>query len=175
MSQPTTPDLSTLTDDGDFIDLPDGKRITLLIRPDEYAGDWNDQMDAECFGTVEWTSVHDGDFGAPRPRGFDGSARKIITDYPMVCWWQPPTAKVIGTVWTTEQWREQTAYVIERVTYGWSQVGVRVSEVITDSIGQEHRVTLDTAWCGGVDECYPELVEDQYHEVMHMVSEAVAA
>lgn len=173
MSETITPDLSDLTADGDYVDLADGRRVTLRIESDEYAGGWNDQMDAECYGTVQWT--RDGS----RPAGFDRSARKIQTQDCDTCWWQPPTAKAIGTVWTAEQWVEQTAYVRERVEEGWYSVGLQVSEIVTDSIGREHRVVLDTAWIGGVDtvtgDYLAELVVEQYYEVMAMIESSKSA
>lgn len=172
MSEPTTPDLSSLTDDGDSIVLPDGRKLTLRIEPDEWAGGWNDQMDAECYGTVQWER------GRDRPANFDGAARKILTDGSLTCWWQPPTAKAIGTVWTTEQWAEQTAYVRDRIEDGWYLVGLELSEVLVDSIGNEHRVVLDTAWLGGVDDVsgdyLPEILGDNYYEVVARVDTASA-
>lgn len=169
----TTPDLSTLTANGDSIDLPDGRRVTLRIEPDEFAEGWNDQMDAECYGTVTWSR------GGERPRDYNGAARKIMTDGRDTCWWQPPTAKAIGTVWTAEQWAEQTDYVRERVEYGWECVGIEVSEMVADSVGRKHRVVLDTAWIGGVDDTtgdyLAELVGEQYHEVMALIEQAAAA
>lgn len=174
---PADPDLSGLAHDGDTVDLGNGLSLLLRIEGDDSGMGWNDMMDAECFGTVEWTRATHGH--APRPDGFDGAARKILTDGWDVCWWQPPTAKAIGTVWTDEQWREQTAYVRERVEYGWSQVGLELRETVTDSLGGEHAVVLDRTWLGGVDDTssdyLPSVVSDLYAELGHLVSQRMDA
>ena len=169
----TTPDLSTLLHDGDTVDLPDGRSLHLQVSHDDFA-DWNDQMDAECFGVVKWTSVHDGDNGhAPRPDDFDGAARKIIVDYPHVCWWQPPTAKAIGTVWDAETFDKEARRVAECVNYGWKVVTLTIRETVTDSRGGKHTVDLDSASLGGVEwdaegsEYLAEILDDLYGNMIY--------
>ena len=164
-------DLTDLTSDGDTLDLGDGRALRLRIEPDEFAGGWNDQMDPECFGTVEWVRLDDCG-RSRRPDHFDGTARKLDTDCPHALWWQPPTAKAIGTIWTPEQWREQAAYVLERVRYGWSSVGLELIETVTDSLGGEHLVVAASAWLGGVDDVTPDYLPDVLGDLIGEVIES---
>lgn len=177
LNLPADLDLSSLTSDRDTLDLGNGLSLRVRVEGDDSGMGWNDQMDAECYGTVEW--VHQVGGYPERPAHFDGAARKIMVDGYQTCWWQPPTAKAIGTVWTPEQWREQTAYVRERVEFGWYCVGLELRETVTDSLGQSHTVVLDSGWLGGVDdvsdEYLPEVVSDLFANLAHDLEHRVAA
>lgn len=159
----SAPDLTSLTDDGDTLDLGSGLHLRLRIEGDDSGHGWNDQMDAECYGAVEWVR------GRERPPSFDGAARIVGRDGSDTCWWQPPTAEAIGTVWSVEQWAKQTQYVRDRIEYGWWSVGLELRETLTDSYSGEHTVTVDTRWLGGVDdvsaEYLPEVLADLWAEL----------
>lgn len=78
--------------------------------------------------------------------GFNGAAMILRGRYFDPVWWQPPADIV------PEALRGMREWVMERLEYGYSLVGV------------EYRG--ETAWIGGCDDVYPELVEEQAWEVL---------
>lgn len=77
----TTIDLSSLTEDGDTLDLGDGRTLRLRIRPDE---DIDPFKEFDCYGKLSECRT-DGQ----RPAGFDGNAEKLRLQHDCY-WWQPP-------------------------------------------------------------------------------------
>lgn len=78
-------DTTKLRDDGDTLELPNGRTLRLLITPDD--GFTINEFD--CYGRTEWVSKNWLGHHT-RPESMDGQARVISSDYRSVCWWQPP-------------------------------------------------------------------------------------
>lgn len=86
--------LADLGDDGDTVELPDGRTLRLRIEPDQ------DQRmpDGDWFGAIEFVKSPRrdsiaADYGYPhsaRPAGFDGAAEILRCNNCDPVWWQPP-------------------------------------------------------------------------------------
>jgi hypothetical protein len=98
-------DLSDLTEDGDIIDLEDGRKLRLRIESDPDAS----VNDYEGDGRVEWT--RNNYYGAVRPSDFTGRARIMDRDHYSTLWWEPPTPEMVGCVWTEQQLREEESRI----------------------------------------------------------------
>lgn len=80
-------DLSSLTDDGDTLELPDGRVLRLKIVPDEDAS----INDDEFYGRVSFDRVRRNNYGNEmRPEGFTGNAEKLWYGNDGPWWWEPP-------------------------------------------------------------------------------------
>lgn len=148
-----TQDLSTLRYDGDTIDLGNGRSLRLSIEPDQ---DTSVNDDSVCYGQVQWTN---GD----RPESFTGLARIIERDRGSNLWWQPWDGA------TEQQATEFLPTLVELITYGFSVVGLHLRETISDSLGHDHTVTIDSTYLGGVDDIssnyLPEILSGMIHEL----------
>ena len=153
------PNLSDLTDDGDEIDLPDGRSLRLRIEPDQDAS----VNDSDCYGRIEWSHVgpHNYTGRANRPDDFTGAAHILDRDHGSVLWWQPWEGA------TEEQARDFLPTLRELVEYGFKLVGLELRETVTDSLGSEHTVVLDTAWLGGVDDTGSDYLQEIIGEMLH--------
>lgn len=147
-AQPTTPDLSALSEDGDTAILRDGRTVRLLIRPDEITQ--IDDFGHEGYGSVAWINSHHrvNGYGYPlRPDGFDGNAEKLMTsDGRDSFWWQPPPGLIHGR--GTPQFCHLRQLVAELVTYGFTVVTLEVLDG-TDAYGRP--VVVQVASLGGID------------------------
>ena len=80
----STLDLSALADDGDTLELEDGRTLRLRIVSDDTPAMVHIN-DADVWGRLEWVrGAH-----AQRPLTMDGRARVLEHDYPHRLWWQP--------------------------------------------------------------------------------------
>lgn len=152
-------DLSSLTDDGDTIELGDGRTLRLRIENDDTPV--MDQWSDDCYGRVEWIDPHaiarwqdrTGNYnGAPRPAGFDGNAEKLHLSLPPngssdYYWWQPPA----DVPRTSEHFRTMRAAVEELLTWGYYSVGVELLDG-TDAYGRP--IVANAAWLGGIEPNY---------------------
>jgi hypothetical protein len=137
-------DLSELTDDGDTIEIEDGRKLRLRIEVDQDAS----INDYDSDGKVEWTR-RDRDYGRTvRPDDFDGAARIIETDGDSSLWWQPPSPKMIGCVWTPEQMRSEQARITELVRYGFRGV---VLELLDGVDAYNRPIVKEVASLWGID------------------------
>lgn len=80
---------SQLREDGDTVDLPDGRKLRLRLKPD----DTNPFEEYDCYGRIAPVGPVWDRHGerTRRPDGFDGKAEKLWP--PQNCdqvWWQPP-------------------------------------------------------------------------------------
>jgi hypothetical protein len=145
-------DLTLLADDGDTLELTDGRVLRLRVEAD-HGPNVNDY---DCYGRVEHVRTcgerHE------RPAGFTGAASKVDVDYPYVTWWQPPT----DVHPQSPGYAELRQLVIDLVRYGFKQVGVELIERCDH--GHEH--VVNAAWLGGVDELYPEIIAELVGEVL---------
>lgn len=147
-----TPDLSSLQHDGDTIYLGNGQSLRLSIEPDQDTS----VNDFDCYGELQWTN---GD----RPESFTGLARIIERDRGSNLWWQP---------WDGATEQDATRFLptlTELITHGFSVVGLHLRETISDSLGNEHTVTIDSTYLGGVDDVssnyLPEILSEMIHEL----------
>jgi hypothetical protein len=109
MPDPTL-DLSSLTDNGDTLDLGDGRTLRLLIKPDEDAS----INDYDADGRV--------DASKERPADFDGNAEKLhMGDYTL--WWQPPADSPKRG---TPEFEEMRRHVLELIEFGFYGVVLEV-------------------------------------------------
>lgn len=82
-------DLSKLTQDGDTLDLEDGRKLRLRIEPDQ---DYDPFEDTDVFGKRAALNAgsHNLTGERERPEGFDGNAEKLLDYQGYGFWWQPP-------------------------------------------------------------------------------------
>jgi hypothetical protein len=137
-----------LTEDGDRVELDDGRRVVLVIEPDQDTSIFDEQGEGVWCGRLEWVAYRDGR-DTPRPTGFDGRARKLHTRDGFV-WWQVPADVPQESIRGMGQ---QIIYLIE---YGYLVVGLKVWERCDHAEWHE----VDATYRGGVDAFYPELIEE---------------
>jgi hypothetical protein len=82
-------DLSSLTDDGDTLELDDGRTLRLKIEVDQDTsiGDFPD-----CYGRLTEERVRMNEYGwYARPSDMSGNAEKLWYGNDGPWWWEPPT------------------------------------------------------------------------------------
>lgn len=147
-------DLASLTDDGDTIELADGRVLRLKVEPDPHPSIMDEQGEGVWCGRIEWDNGRENAYGwRMRPDGFTGRAEVIERDWHARLWWEVPADIVIGSD-THHNLRQS---ILDLYRYGYCQVGL-VLEC-------EHGGELDSAWVGGCDNFYPELVTDLVTEL----------
>lgn len=138
----TDPDLSALTDDGDTVELDDGRTLRLRIEPDLDTDPFTDNPD--FYGRIGHGAI-DRDTGRERrPDGFDGAAHKLDVIDGRV-WYQPPTGDYAIA---PEHYAEWLAFVSELYSYGCKIVTVELLD------GEDHygrAIVRDAASLGGID------------------------
>lgn len=146
MDIPENVDLGNLRDDGDTVDLPDGRKLRLRIEPDPHAT----INDFDCYGKC--STVHDyiRDGKQPRPDGFDGNAEKIQVDRGLWVWWQPSSD---GPKRGTPEFDKDRRQIRDLLELGFCVVGVELLDVSADHYGRG--VVRDAAYLGAV-EPYPD-------------------
>lgn len=102
-------DFSSLTDDGDTLELDDGRVLRLKIEVDQDAS-----INDFDYGKAEWTRSNN--FGSVRPAEFSGRARKIDVDSPYSLWWEPWEGA------TDEQIHESIPRIVDLVRFGFKGV-----------------------------------------------------
>jgi hypothetical protein len=129
-------DLSSLTDDGDTLELDDGRMLRLKIECDEDAS----INDYDADGKVEWTRSNS--FGSVRPAEFSGRARKIDVDYPYSLWWEPWEGA------TDEQIRESIPRIVDLVRFGFKGV---ILELLQGEDAYHRPIVVESASLWGID------------------------
>ena len=144
-------DLTSLTDDGDTLDLEDGRTLRLRIELDFI--DPFEEFDA--YGKVAANTYNSLTGRSQRPEGFDGNAEKI-TVYNDVLWWQPPPgAPDRGT----PEFAKFRQLVSDLASWGMKIVFL---EVLSGLDAYRQPIVVDVASLGGIDS-----LEDGYvHEVV---------
>lgn len=135
-------DLSDLTQDGDTIELPDGRTLRLRIEVDEDAS----INDYDADGRVEWT--RNSDYGPQRPSDFTGRARIMDRDHRSTLWWEPPTAELIGCVWTEAELRSEESRIRLLLQDGFRGVILELLDG-TDAYGRPIVKEVASLW--GID------------------------
>jgi hypothetical protein len=160
--------LAQLVDCDDVVYVDDDTRVRLLIErdPDTSINDYDsDGKVSECA-----YDYRDREY-RQRPDGFTGRARKIEVDRGLVMWWEPRD-DLMGWQdeagdWHHAKWDQLPRHIqqleLQRITDllrdGFKQVGLRLEHRIIDTAYNSavwHQV--DTAWVGGCDSVYPELI-----------------
>lgn len=157
-------DLTTLTDDGDTLDVGERHRLRLRVEVDQDAS----INDYDSDGKVQWCERGE----RQRPAGFDGAAEKLWA--PQNCgafWWRPWDAKDWAAM-SADDKRRTRQRICDLMAFGFKQFGLQLLERVHDSFGGEHWLLVDQAWIGGVDEFYPELVLDLAIELSDINQEA---
>jgi hypothetical protein len=155
--RPTTDlDLTDLQNDGNTIELTDGRRLRMRIEVDQDAS----INDYEADGRVEWT--RDNSYGSQRPADFTGRARNLDHSFGSTLWWEIPAPEMIGDVWTDAEMRSQEARIRKLVEYGFSVVTLELLDG-ADAYGRP--VVTQYQRLGGIDsvdngEYLTELVRD---------------
>ena len=131
-------DLTALTDDGDTVELEDGRIARLLVTHDEI----NPFDEYECYGQV--ASVARWHQDQQRPSGFNGNAEKL-TIFNDVIWWQPPAdAPQRGT----DDFAKLRSLVIDLASFGMKSVAL---EILDGTDAYRRPIVVDVASLGGID------------------------
>ena len=135
-------DLTDLTDDGDTVDLDDGRTLRLRVEFDQDTT----INDFDCYGKTE-RYCHDywREGRTLRPDDFTGNAEKIQVDRGLWIWWEPPAD---GPKRGTPEFRQFRGTVTDLVSYGFVLVGLELCEG-TDAYNRP--VVVDVTWLGGVE------------------------
>jgi len=116
-------DLSDLRDDGDTVDLPDGRTLRVRIVVDED----HSVTDEEFWGEFEWVRGSRWDDHTRRPDGFDGNAEIFDRDHGSVLWWQPPRGDyALSYGRGTKEFAEFRQSVRDLLNYGFKGVIVEL-------------------------------------------------
>lgn len=126
-------EIEDLTQDGDVIDLPDGRKLRLRIQPD----DTNPFTEYETYGKVEWANRR---YERQRPDGFDGNA-EILNG----AWWQPPAD---GPKRGTEEFAKFRQLVLKLIEFGMETV---ILEVLDGEDAYHRPIVTQVTSLGGID------------------------
>jgi hypothetical protein len=141
-----TIDLSSLSADGDTIELDDGRKLRLRIEADDTS-----VMDSELFyGEFAWVErSRDYVHATPRPEGFDGNAEKLWTAGGDQYWWQPPRGDYeLSAKRGSKEFDEFRELIRDLMSWGFKQVGLE----LLDGVDAYHRpVVKEAQWLGGID------------------------
>lgn len=136
MTSTTAIDLSSLTSDGDTLDISEGRTLRLKV--------WSDDQDPfreyEVYGRLAWADRNSNPEGH-RPDIFDGNAEKIRHD----AWWQPPTD---GPRRGTPEFDQFRALVRDLIEYGMHGVTL---EVLQGEDAYYRPIVVEVASLGGID------------------------
>ena len=81
-----TLDLSTLREDGDTLELDDGRVLRLRVVPD----DCTTFSDFDCYGRLECDGPRNWQGYPTRPKDFTGNAERLYYGNDGPWWWEPP-------------------------------------------------------------------------------------
>jgi hypothetical protein len=139
-------DLDKLADDGDTIDLEDGRKLRLRIMPDEDAS----VFDVPFYGEFAWVK-RDSWTGRDqeRPDNFDGNAEKMSTYSDGNYWWQPPRGDYAMTAKRgSKEFADFRQIVKDLVEYGFCGVVLELLDG-EDTYGRNIAVEHEALW--GID------------------------
>lgn len=131
-------DLSTLTSDGDTLELADGRLLRLREEPD-YDASINDN---DCYGRVNMERIRTNDLGWEiRPEGFTGNAEKLWYGNDGPWWWEPYANIKRGT----PEFDEMRQQVREILAFGFKGLILELCEG-TDYYGKPIVVNSTSVW-----------------------------
>lgn len=152
------PDLSGLQDDGDTLDLGDGRTLRLRIEPDFI----DPFVEYETYGKVQVADNRSGGRYATRPKGFDGNSEKLHIGNNGPFWWQPPD----DVKRTDDGFRKLRSLVIDLLERGMYVV---LLEVLQGTDAYRRPIVVSVASLGGIDSLHngylAEVLGDLYAEV----------
>lgn len=154
--------LADLTQDGDTVELDDGRTLRLRLTADDMTaaddGDWYGAI-----APVRWAHRYDADYHQQpeRPNGFTGNAEKLHYGRGEVVWWEPPSDVKRGT----DGFTTLRATLRDVLEYGYVVVSLELCRG-TDAYGRP--VVVDVASIGGVEA----MARDDY--MREIVSELAA-
>lgn len=138
--------LADLTQDGDTIEMGDGRTLRLRIEQDECQV--SDLWPDDCYGAVAYAENSPSgyrDYPRDRPEGFDGNAEKLHVGRGYdAWWWQPPADIRRGTDTFTMQRR----LVSDLLEYGFYSVGI---ELLDGTDAYRRPIVANAAWLGGIE------------------------
>lgn len=157
--------LDELTDDGDTVELDDGRTLRLRIESSDESflfvhKDGTLDTNDECYGTFAFYDTRErncGSYGYPvRPDGFDGNAEVLRSNGGDPLWWQPPTGDYALIDPDTgkparrgsDTFRQLRSHVLDLLEFGYSAVGVEVLDG-KDAYGRP--IVVNHAWIGYVE------------------------
>lgn len=133
--------LADLRDDGDTIDLGDGRALRLKIRPDEGYDPFNE---TDIYGRIGWGDRNN-DYGRERrPKGFTGNAEKISIGRGDMAWWEPPT----DVKRSDPSFAKLRSLVVDLAEYGCSYVAL---ELLEGEDAYSRPIVVNVASLGGID------------------------
>jgi hypothetical protein len=155
-------DLSSLTDDGDTLQLDDGRVLRLKIEVDTDAS----INDSDCWGKVyDGPALRRNDMGYyPRPDGFTGNAERLWYGNDGPWWWEPPADIKRGTP-AFDEMRQQ---VRELLAWGFKVVTLELPSTC-DRCGRSQVVESASLW--GIDS----LDNGYIHEVVSELADELIA
>jgi hypothetical protein len=155
-------DLSSLEDDGDTLDLADGRTLRLKIGVDTDAS----INDSDCWGKVyDGPALRRNDMGYyPRPDGFTGNAERLWYGNDGPWWWEPPADIKRGTP-AFDEMRQQ---VRELLAWGFKVVTLELPSTC-DRCGRSQVVESASLW--GIDS----LDNGYIHEVVSELADELIA
>lgn len=124
--------------------LADGRTLVMVVDRDD-ANPMDDMGEGFWTGRVEFGTRNPYTGYDQRPDGMDGRARKLQTHGGDSIWWQVPADVPDGSV------PAMARNIADLLEYGYLEVGVKLRETVTDSIGGTHTVTVREAWLGGIE------------------------
>ena len=136
--------LESLAEDGDTVELENGRALRLRVQSDEC--DVMDLWSDDCYGRIAFVSGRTNVYGYPqdRPEGFDGNAEKLSYGRGDDAWWQPPADIKRGT----EQFQTCRRVVRDLLEFGFYSVGLELLDG-TDAYGRP--IVVNAAWLGGLE------------------------
>lgn len=152
--------VADLTDDGDTVELEDGRTLRLVLEPDMDA----DIRDFDCHGSFSQHGYdHGDDSGRTRPDGMTGNAEKLQCDRGSFVWWEPPAD---GPRRGTAEFDEMRAGIRDLLETGYVGIIVELLRPESDSDAYGARIVDNVASLWGCDTVYPEAVADLVSEVL---------
>lgn len=140
-----TIDLSDLAQDGDTLELADGRTLRVRVEPDQD----HSVFDEEFWGEFEWVSRTNGYGYTERPDGFDGNAEILERDGASVLWWQPPRGDyALSYPRGTKEFAEFRRSVRDLLEYGFKGVILELLDG-ADAYGMPIVVEEQSLW--GID------------------------
>lgn len=134
-------DLSELVDDGDTVELGDGRSLRLRIMPD----DTDAFEEYDCYGLVEPVDTHRQGYSV-RPSGFDGNSEKMwLQQNNGYIWWQPPKE---GPKRGTVEFTSFKQHVNDIASFGMC---VLVVEVCQGVDGYNRPIVTNVGSLGGIE------------------------
>lgn len=135
-------DFSSLEDDGDTLELADGRTLRLKIEVDQ---DTNISDFPDCYGRLTEERVRRNDYGyEARPSDMTGNAEKLWYGNDGPWWWEPP----VDIKRSNPMFRELRDNVRELLAFGFAIVTL---ELLQGEDAYRRPIVVESASLGGID------------------------